>query len=74
MKTRRILPVSWRYSLGLFSPSEGTPGKRERPSTRDSARTRRRAPQSARLRNRNCRSHRMLYAIVWKRKMTMIIV
>merc|ERR1711976_75918 len=56
MKTRRILPVSCRYSLGLFSPRDGTPGKRDRPSTRDSARTSRSAPQRARLRNRNCMS------------------
>ena len=64
MKTSRSLPVRMRYSLGLFSPSDGTPGKRERPSTRDSASTRRRAPHRARLRKRNCMSHRMLYAMV----------
>ena len=63
------LPVSCRYSLGLFSPRDGTPGKRERPSTRDSARTSRRAPQRARFRNRNCRSQRMLYAIVCSGRM-----
>ena len=50
--------------MGLFSPSEGTPANRDLPSTRDSARTSSRAPIRARLRNRNCRSHSMLYAIV----------
>lgn len=52
--------------MGLFSPSEGTPANRLRPSARASARTRSSAPISARLRSRNCRSQSMLYANVWK--------
>ena len=60
MNTSKILPVSCRYSLGLFSPRLGTPGKRERASARDSAKTRSRAPMSARFLKRNCMSHKML--------------
>ena len=60
MKTRRILPASCKYILGLFSPRLGTPAKRDLPSTRDSARTRSRAPIRARFLKRNWRSHKML--------------
>ena len=60
MKTRRILPASWRYILGLFSPRLGTPANRDLPSTLDSASTSSSAPISARFRKRNWRSQRML--------------
>ena len=66
MKTSKILPVNWRYSLGLFSPSDGTPANRERVSAFDSARTNNRAPTNAKFLNKNCMSHKILYAIVWK--------
>ena len=60
MKTKRMRPVNCKYSLGLFSPKLGTPGKRDRPSTLDSAKTRSRAPIRAKFLKRNCMSQRML--------------
>ena len=64
MKTSKIRPVNCRYSLGLFSPREGTPANRDRVSAFDSARTNKRAPTNARFLNKNCMSHKILYAMV----------
>ena len=54
-------------TLGLFSPRFGTPGNNDFPSDLDSAKTNNNAPTSARFLNRNCMSHKILYAIVYKK-------
>lgn len=67
MNAKSILPASCKQVLGLFSPSDGTPAKRLRPSARASATTSSRAPMRAKLRSKNCMSHNILQANVWKR-------
>lgn len=67
MKASNTRPASCIQFLGLLSPKEGTPANRLLPSTRDSANTSSRAPIKAKFLSKNCRSHRMEYAIVWKK-------
>lgn len=69
MKASRTLPANCSRFLGLLSPRVGTPAKSDLPSTLDSARTNSSAPIRARFLKRNCTSHRMLYANVWRTTM-----
>lgn len=53
MNASNIRPASCITFFGLFSPSDGTPANKLRPSTRDSANTNKRAPINAKLRSKN---------------------
>ena len=64
MKASKTLPASCITLLGLFSPILGMPANKLRASPLDSANTNKSAPIRAKFLSKNCKSHRMEYAIV----------
>lgn len=66
MNANKIRPANCKMFFGLFSPSDGTPANKLRPSTLDSAKTNSRAPINAKFRSKKWKSHRIEYATVYE--------
>lgn len=69
MNANRMRPANCKKFFGLFSPSDGTPANKLRPSLRDSANTSNKAPINAKFRNKKWKSHKIEYATVCRTTM-----